>query len=49
MRVKALHRVRLCGAGFVVYERFRSEVKRLQKDPSPGCGPRRCMPSRTLA
>jgi len=35
VRVKALHRVCPCGAGFVVYERFRSEVKRLQKDPSP--------------
>src|SRR5215469_11891653 len=35
VRVKALHRVCPCGAGFVVYERFRSELKRLQKDPSP--------------
>ena len=35
VRVKALHRVCPCGAGFVVYERFRGEVKRLQKDPSP--------------
>jgi hypothetical protein len=35
VRVKALHRVCPCGAGFVVYERFRSEVKRLQKDPCP--------------
>jgi len=34
-RVKALHRVCPCGAGFGVYERFRGEVKRLQKDPSP--------------
>jgi hypothetical protein len=34
-RVKALHRVCPCAAGFLVYERFRSEVKRLQKDPSP--------------
>ena len=33
--MKALHRVCPCGAGFVVYERFRSEVKRLQKDPCP--------------
>ena len=33
--MKALHRVCPCGAGFVVYERFRGEVKRLQKDPSP--------------
>ena len=35
VRVKALHRVCPCGAGFLVYERFRGEVKRLQKDPSP--------------
>jgi len=35
VRVKALHRVCPCGAGFRVYERFRGEVKRLQKDPSP--------------
>ena len=35
VQVKALHRVCPCGAGFVVYERFRAEVKRLQKDPSP--------------
>ena len=35
VRVKALHRVCPCGAGFGVYERFRGEVKRLQKDPSP--------------
>ena len=35
VQVKALHRVCPCGAGFVVYERFRSEVKWLQKDPSP--------------
>lgn len=35
VRVMALHRVCPCGAGFVVYERFRAEVKRLQKDPSP--------------
>jgi hypothetical protein len=34
-RVKALHRVCPCGAGFLVYERFRGEVRRLQKDPSP--------------
>ena len=34
VRVKALHQVCPCGAGFVVYERFRGEVKRLQKDPS---------------
>jgi len=35
VRVKALHRVCPCGAGFLLYERFRGEVKRLQKDPSP--------------
>jgi hypothetical protein len=35
MRVKALHRVCPCAAGFLVYERFRGEVQRLQKDPSP--------------
>jgi hypothetical protein len=34
VRVKALHRVCPCGAGFLVYERFRGEVRRLQKDPS---------------
>ena len=34
-RVKALHRVCPCAAGFLVYERFRAEVRRLQKDPSP--------------
>ena len=33
--MKALHRVCQRAAGFVVYERFRGEVKRLQKDPSP--------------
>jgi hypothetical protein len=35
VRVKALHRVCPCGSGFGVYERFRGEVQRLQKDPSP--------------
>ena len=35
VRVQALHRVCPCAAGFLVYERFRAEVKRLQKDPSP--------------
>jgi hypothetical protein len=35
VRVTALHRVCPCGAGFLVYERFRGEVKRLQKDPNP--------------
>jgi hypothetical protein len=33
--VKALHRVCPCAAGFLLYERFRGEVQRLQKDPSP--------------
>jgi hypothetical protein len=35
VRVKALHRVCPCGAGFLLYERFRGEVKRRQKDPNP--------------
>jgi hypothetical protein len=34
-RVRALHAVCPCGAGFVLYERLRGEVKRLQKDPDP--------------
>jgi hypothetical protein len=34
-RVKALRRVCPCDAGFGVRERFRGEVRRLQKDPSP--------------
>ena len=34
-RVKALHSICPCAAGFPLYERFRSEVKRLQKDPDP--------------
>ena len=33
--VKALHRVCPYAAGFRVYERFRVEVRRLQKDASP--------------
>ena len=33
-RVKALHSICPCGAGFAPYERFRREVLRLQKDPS---------------
>jgi hypothetical protein len=33
-RVKALHRVCPCGAGFGMYERFRGEVRRLQKNLS---------------
>jgi len=35
VRVRALHRVCPCGAGFLVYERFRGEVRRLQKTPEP--------------
>jgi hypothetical protein len=35
-RVKALHSICPCAAGFPLYERFRTEVKRLQKDPHPG-------------
>jgi hypothetical protein len=34
-RAKALHRVCPCGAGFLIYEQFRSEIRCLQKDPSP--------------
>ena len=33
-RVRALHRVCPYAAGFLVYERFSDEVRRLQKDPS---------------
>ena len=35
VRVKALHSICPCTAGFPLYERFRGEVKRLQKDPDP--------------
>jgi hypothetical protein len=35
IRVRALHAVCPCGAGFVLYERLRGEVKALQKDPDP--------------
>ena len=35
-RVRALNCICPCSAGFQLYERFRSEVKRLQKDPDPG-------------
>jgi len=35
-RVRALRCICPCGAGFQLYERFRSEVKLLQKDPDPG-------------
>ena len=34
-RVRALHSICPCAAGFPLYERFRDEVKRLQKDPDP--------------
>ena len=34
-RVRALHGICPCAAGFGLYERFRAEVKRLQKDPDP--------------
>ena len=33
-RVRALHHVCPCKAGFEPYEQFRGEVRRLQKDPS---------------
>jgi hypothetical protein len=36
VRVKALHRICPCRAGFPLYERFRSDVRRLEKDPDPG-------------
>ena len=35
IRVRALHTVCPCGAGFVLYERLRGEVKALQMDPDP--------------
>src|SRR5215472_1872890 len=35
VQVGALHRICPCAAGFPLYERFRREVKRLQKDPDP--------------
>jgi hypothetical protein len=34
-RVKALHSICPCTAGFPLYERFRGAIKRLQKDPDP--------------
>lgn len=36
VRISALHSLCPCAAGFPGYERFRGEVKRLQKDPDPG-------------
>ena len=35
VRVKALHSICPCATGFPLYERFRGEVKLLQKDPDP--------------
>src|SRR5215467_13371736 len=35
VRVRALHKICPCATGFPLYERFRGEVKRLQKDPDP--------------
>jgi len=35
-RIRTLHSLCPCAAGFSGYEQFRSEVKRLQKDPNPG-------------
>ena len=34
-RIKALHAVCPCAAGYELYERLRGEVRRLQKGPSP--------------
>src|SRR5215470_11382872 len=34
-RIKALRAICPCAAGFPLYERFRGEVKLLQKDPDP--------------
>lgn len=34
-RIRALHEVCPCKAGFEPYEQFRGVVRRLQKDPSP--------------
>ena len=34
-RVRALRGICPCAAGFPLYERFRGEVQRLQKDPGP--------------
>jgi hypothetical protein len=36
VRVKALHSMCPCAAGFPLYEHFRGAVKLLQKDPDPG-------------
>ena len=35
VRVRALHSICPCAAGFPLYERLRSAVKQLQKDPDP--------------
>ena len=34
-RIRALHAVCPCAAGFWLYEQLRGEVRQLQKDPSP--------------
>ena len=34
-RIKALHTICPCAAGYPLYEQFRGEVKRLRKEPSP--------------
>jgi hypothetical protein len=36
VRLRALHGICPCAAGFPLYERFHAEVSRLQKDPNPG-------------
>jgi hypothetical protein len=36
IRIKALHGLCPCAGGFLGYEQFRGEVKRLQKDPDSG-------------
>jgi len=36
VRIRALHSLCPCAAGFPGYEHFRGEVKRLQKGPDPG-------------
>jgi hypothetical protein len=37
VRVRTLHGICPCAVGFPLYERFRGEVKRLQKIPIRGC------------
>jgi hypothetical protein len=36
VRIRALHILCPCAAGYPAYEQFRGEVRRLQKDPDPG-------------